>query len=57
MESAAIAQCYYLNDTGFVAIREICDNVDELAVFEEFPEQISLSIKNLFVRYLEKVSC
>lgn len=58
MESAAIAQCCYLNDTRFIAIRGICDNADEQAIYtgEDLQEQISETIKHLFVRYLKKVS-
>lgn len=52
MESAAIAQCCYLNDIRFIAIRGICDNADKHAVYtgEDLQEAISTEIVRLVVQ-------
>ncbi|MBP2100276.1 5'-methylthioadenosine/S-adenosylhomocysteine nucleosidase [Enterococcus rivorum] len=58
MESAAIAQCCYLNDIRFIGIRGICDNADEQAAYtgEDLQEEISNTIVRLVIKLLRKFS-
>lgn len=57
MESAAIAQCCYINDTRFLSIRGICDKADEKAIFteEDLQERISATMVELFAQLLKKI--
>ena len=55
MESAALAQCCFLNDIKYISLRGICDKADEKATLttealqEAISENIAVIIKNLLV--------
>jgi adenosylhomocysteine nucleosidase len=58
MESAAAAQCCFLNDTEYLSIRGICDKADEQATLttEELQETISEKIVVLLQKSLDLLS-
>lgn len=57
MESAAVAQCCFLNDCRFLAIRGICDQADEEAITttEDFQMIIANKAFILFKRLMESL--
>lgn len=58
MESAAIAQCCYLNDTPYLSCRGICDTANEEAVAttEELQETISSRLVEIFSKMVESLA-
>ncbi|MHC5227215.1 5'-methylthioadenosine/S-adenosylhomocysteine nucleosidase [Enterococcus sp. LJL99] len=57
MESAAIAQCCYLNEIRYISLRGICDKANEKAVHttEELQEMIADKVCELVAKLVQKI--